>query len=561
MLRIGGPDLVILVAYLVAIVSFGLWVGIRQRRRAAAEGGYFLAGRTLGWAPVGLALFSTNISTVHLVSLAEQGYVNGLAFGNFEWMAAFTLIALALFFVPFYLQTRVATLPDFLERRYGRPCRDYLAVVSIISAVFIHIGFSLYAGAVVLHALFGINVWVSVVTLTILTGVYTLVGGLMAVVFTESVETVVLLLGAVCITIFAFLKAGGVGEAMGMIAAAGEKFPSATMSMLRPHGDPSGIPWYGFLLGYPVIGLWYWCADQTIVQRVLGAKSENDARVGALFAGFIKILPVFVFVLPGLVYLGLTKDAPVADTKAVYAHMIQELLPVGVRGVVAAALVAALMSTISGALNSIATLFSYDLYRRFRPEASERRTVLVGRVATLIAVVIAIAWTPFVAQFKTIFDGISALICFIAPPITTVFVWGVFWKPASARGALVTLWSGFAVCSACFILFYAPAEWAAWLAAVAPGPGGAWGRCLAWYAATVPISYMLATFLLFLVCSGILVVASRLRPDAPDAPGRQLVWGNALDAFRRPAWPGLGNYRLLSVLLVAAMLLLYAVFH
>lgn len=509
----------------------------------------------------GLALFSTNISTVHLVSLAEQGYVNGLAYGNFEWMAAFTLIALAIFFVPFYLQAGVTTLPDFLEQRYGRPCRDYLAVVSILSAVFIHIGFSLYAGAVVLNALLGLNVWVSVVTLTVLTGLYTLVGGLMAVVFTEALETVALLLGAVCITVFAFLKAGGIAAAMDLIAAAGERFPAARLSMLRPHGDPSGIPWYGFVLGYPVIGLWYWCADQTIVQRVLGARSENDARVGALFAGFIKILPVFLFVLPGLAYLGLAQEAPIADTKSVYAHMIQGLLPVGLRGVVAAALVAALMSTISGALNSIATLVSCDLYRRLRPDASERRAVRVGRIATFAAALAAIAWTPLVAQFKTIFDGIAALICFVAPPITTVFLWGVFWKPASARGALATLWGGFVLCGLCFVLFYAPAEWAHWLATLAPGIGGAWARCLAWYAATAPIPYMVAAFLLFVVCSALLVVALRIWPDPPDAPGRRLVWDRPLDAFRRPAWPGLSNYRRLSALLIALMVALDAVFR
>ena len=387
---INSLDLAIIVIYLVGIVTIGCWAGFRQRRGSEGHG-YFLAGRTLTWPVIGLALFSTNISTVHLVSLAEEGYKNGLAYGNFEWMAAFTLIMLSLFFAPFYLRARVATLPDFLEKRYSRPCRDWLAFVSIISAIFIHIGFSLYAGAVVLEGMFGVKIMTSIIIISILTGLYTIIGGLLAVVLTESIQTVVLILGAVCVTVIGLYHVGGWS---GLV----DSVEPVKLTMLRSATDSSNLPWYSVFLGYPIIGLWYWCADQTIVQRVLGAKDENHARVGPLFAGFIKILPVFIFVLPGLICLGLINQGKLPDSlehsKHTYAFMISHLLPVGLKGVVAAALLAALMSTVSGALNSIATLFSYDIYKRWRPQTSDRTLVIVGRVVTFIAMIAAIVWSP-----------------------------------------------------------------------------------------------------------------------------------------------------------------------
>jgi len=269
---------------------------------------------------------------------------------------------------PFYLRAKVATLPDFLEKRYSRPCRDWLALLSIISAVFIHIGFSLYAGAVVLEGMFGINIMTSIISVAVLTGLYTIIGGLLAVVLTESIQTIVLVLGAVCVTVLGLWNAGGWSEFVASVE-------PVKMTILRSSSDASGLPWYSVFLGYPIIGIWYWCADQTIVQRVLGAKDANHARVGPLFAGFIKILPVFIFVLPGLICLGLINQGKLPDTlehpRNTYSFMINHLLPVGLKGVVAAALLAALMSTVSGALNSIATLFSYDIYKRWRPQTSD----------------------------------------------------------------------------------------------------------------------------------------------------------------------------------------------
>src|SRR6187397_2088558 len=328
------------------MVAIGLWAGTRKTKTAeSASGEYFLAGKTLRWPMIGLALFATNISCLHLVSLAQSGFDSGLLNGNFEWMASFTLILLALFFVPFYLKSKVATLPDFLEKRYNRACRDWLAIISVVSAIIIHIAFSFLAGGIVLKTLFGVNMYVSVIVIAVLTGVYTIIGGLRAVVITESIQTIVLLTGAVIITVICFQKVGGWDS---LTATLQQTNSLDKLSMLRGSGDESGMPWYAVFLGYPVLGIWYWCADQTIVQRVLGAKDENHARGGALFCGFIKILPVFIFVLPGLLAYVLAQKGmfdissvhtldesgkTITETKGVYTLMITQLVPTGLVGV------------------------------------------------------------------------------------------------------------------------------------------------------------------------------------------------------------------------------------
>jgi SSS family solute:Na+ symporter len=444
--------------------------------------------------------------------------------------------------------------------------------------------------------MFGIDLNVSIIGVAVLTGLYTIVGGLLAVVITESIQTVILLAGAFCITGFGLYYAGGWHG----LAASVEP---VKLTLLRSPDDPAGLPWYSVFLGYPVIGLWYWCADQTIVQRVLGARDEYNARVGPLFTGFIKILPVFIFVMPGTIALALVnqgnlKPLPlkVTDTmpasalpavqqkvydavaahgrnvdanvtieqvaagtglsvaevtgaarqlekgklirtrsEDVYAHMIVNLLPTGIVGIVAAALLAALMSTVSGALNSIATLFCYDIYKQLRPDVPDRLLVLLGRIVTFIAMVAAIIWSPFVGHYESIYQGICAIICYIAPPITAVFVWGVFWRRASASGALWTLVIGSAMGAVIFALDWNK-KWTGW-----------------------DIPFMMATFYLFCACTVVLFVVSILRPDPPSAVKDALCWGNPLKALRGP-WRGLGDFRLLAGILFVVMVALYVKF-
>ncbi|RYY53718.1 MAG: sodium:solute symporter [Chitinophagaceae bacterium] len=549
---IATTDIVITITYILLILLIGLWAGIRHRRGSgkgeASE--YFLAGKSLKWPAIGLALFATNISTVHLVSLAQSGFDSGLLNGNFEWMAAFTLILLALFFAPFYIRSGVSTLPDFLEKRYDRSCRDWLTIISLASAVIIHIAFSMLAGGIVLKTLFNVDMYTSVIIISLVTAVYTVIGGLRAVVITESIQTVVLVAGALIISYAAFHKIGGWQPMVDVLQREGQM---EKLSMLRPSGDESGMPWYAVFLGYPILGIWYWCADQTIVQRVLGAKDINHARTGVLFCGFIKILPVFIFVLPGLMAFALYKTGgldlslltgkdtagnTVVHSKGIYTLMITQLLPSGLVGLLVAALLSGLMSQISGALNSISTMISYDVYKRSRPAATDKQLVLAGKISAVIALVFSLLLLPLLDRYESIFNGLNDIIAHIAPPITCVFVLGVAWGRASAISARYTLWIG----SALGVIVYTINK------LIPANPLG-------------QVPFMMMAFYLFCVCV-LLQVSLSLRYPAPRAAeGEVYYWRNLLEPLRIQGWKGIGNYRVLSVLLLVCMGLLFYYFR
>jgi len=544
------PDIIISALYILGIVAVGLWAGIRRKKQESSSNDYFLAGKSLRWPMIGLALFATNISCLHLVSLAQSGFDTGLLSGNFEWMAAFTLILLALFFVPFYIRSGVSTLPDFLERRYNRACRDWLTFVSILSAIIIHIAFSLLTGGIVLETLFGIDMYTSVTVIALVTAVYTIIGGLRAVVVTESIQTVVLVAGAIVITIACFTKMGGWDA---MVATLQETQHMEKLSMLRPHGDAGGLPWYAVFLGYPVLGIWYWCADQTIVQRVLGAKDVNQARAGALFCGFIKVLPVFIFIVPGLLAYTLaqkglldihtlqTTDAAgntITNSKSIYTLMITQLVPTGLSGIIVAALLSGLMSQVSGALNSISTLVSFDLYKRFRPDADERHLVRMGRIAAGIALVFSIFLLPLLNSYGSIFNGINDIIAHIAPPITCVFVLGVFWKRASAKAAQITLLAGSILGALVYVM-----------------------NKLYPHTSMAAVPFMMIAFYLFAVCLVMQGVLSYIYPVRHTAESAALYWKSPMEPLRDEGWSGWGNYKMLSGVLLAVMTVLYFIFR
>jgi len=613
-------DLVIIVLYLAGIVGAGVWVGLRKRKGGEA-GSYFLAGNTLSWSSIGLALFATNISCLHLVSLAQAGYDSGLLMGNFEWMAAFMLIGLSLFFVPFYMRAKVSTLPDFLEKRYGSECRDWLAGLSMLTAIIFNIAFPLSTGWLVLHGVFGIDKWVCIITLTTLTAIYTVLGGLSAVVLTETIQAVILLTGSIIITALAYTKAGGWHGMTEQLHASGE---TMKLSMLRSPTDEPGLPWYAILLGYPALGIWYWCADQTIVQRVLGAKDENHARTGPLFCGLIKVFPVFVFILPGLLFLtmiqngkldgvaqlrvrseqtvavgkqfqlelsgkslggrieklsftdgqpplDLTKElandgkpltlmtgldakklilpanVTVMSSKETYGLMIKNLMPVGLFGVMAAALMAALMGNLASASNSIATLFSYDLWRRFRPQTPEHRLVLIGRLASLAAFLLGIGLVPLLDNYKSIFAGINDIIAHIAPPVSCVFAVGVFWPRASAFSAKWTMWIG----SLTGALVFAAKTLHVWKP-VAFG----------WITSFIYLTpFMLMAFYLLCFCIVLQISLTLLRPKLAAEDPQKLYWPHPFDALKSPGWPGMANYKFLAAMVFIAMCVLYYIFR
>ncbi|RZK58691.1 MAG: sodium:solute symporter [Pedobacter sp.] len=542
-------DIVITIGYIIFIVTIGLWAGTRKKKvEQTSSNDYFLAGKTLRWPMIGLALFATNISCLHLVSLAQSGFDSGLLNGNFEWMAAFTLILLAVFFIPFYIRSGVTTLPDFLERRYNRACRDWLAFISIISAVIIHIAFSFLAGGIVLETLFGINMYTSIIAIAALTGLYTIIGGLRAVVVTETIQSVVLIAGAIIITIFSWNKLGGWENLTTVLQ---QQNSMDKLSMIRPIGDESGMSWISIFLGYPILGIWYWCADQTIVQRALGAKNEDQAKAGVLFCGFIKILPVFIFVLPGLFAYALYKsnlmdlsslqtvvDGKTAlNTKGIYTLMITQLLPSGLIGILVAALLSGLMSQIAGALNSIATLSSYDLYKRFKPEASDKKLVSVGRWSAGIALLVSICLLPLLNQYTSLFEGLNDIIAHIAPPITCVFLLGVFWKKASGKAAQYTLWLGSILGVVVFVINKL-------------NPDTLIGK----------IPFMMMAFYLFVACVIIQVSCSYIYPVVHTEQSKKLYWNSFWEPLQVKGWTGIGNYKFLSALLLTIMVVLYCYF-
>jgi SSS family solute:Na+ symporter len=560
---VSGLDWTIIALYLLAVVGLGVVAGfLRPKGESGGEGGhYFLAGNTLGWPVIGLAMFAANISTVHLVSLAETAYKFGLVFGNFEWMAGFTLILLSLFFAPLYLRSKVATLPDFLERRFNRPCRDVLSVVSLFSAIVIHMGVALYTAAWVLRGILGLApgatilgldaLMVFIILLGLLTGVYTMLGGLLAVVWTESAQTVLLLLGAVVITVVGYLKVGGwtalartlASHPHPLAAVAGSKVDWGTGNFLhlaRAAGDPSGLAWYSVLLGYPVLGIWYWCCDQTIVQRVLAAKDEKHARLGPLFCAFLKIWPVFFFVLPGVICVALVQQkafggaAPqtAADT---YTFLLTHLLPVGLKGLVAAAMLAAAMQTCSAALNSTATLVAYDLFKRHKPTLRDHQLVTIGKLTTVLGTILAVVASPLFGHYTTIFEGINKLISYVAPPITTVFLLGVFWKRASGKSAFLTLIAGMALG---LVTFYLD-----------------WNHLYRG-------DFMLTAFLLLVACLVIMIATTFMFPETLKPEAGPLIWEDWREPLRGQAGGrGLANYRLATGLVLVVFAVLYIVFR
>ena len=536
-------DLIVIVAYLLGILFVGLW-SVRKVEQQTTES-YFLANRNLKWPVVGAALFASNISTIHLVGLAESGFGIGMAVGNFEWMAAFTILLLALIFVPIYFRSRITTLPEFMERRYSPAARTTLAFMFIMSAMLIHIGISLYAGAAVFEQFFGIPPLASIAAISIITVIYTAVGGLRAVVVTETIQTVILLTGAVIITAIALTKLPGVG--INSYADLVEATKPNQLSMIHVPGeegfDRESI-WYGFVLGFPILGLWYWCTDQTIVQRVLGAETLRDAQHGALFASLLKILPPFFMVLPGVLAYVLFKDI-IAEPKDALPTLITELLPTGLIGIMAAALLAALMSTIAAALNSTGTLVAVDIAKQIRPGISEALQVRIGRISSVVVMTLAIAWSTQGGRFGSIFEAINKMPAqFIAPPIATVLVWGVFWRRGTAQAGTFTLLFGFL---AGFVVFLFDMGF--------PLLGGV--QYISDPVQGLGIPFLMQAWWYFCILSVVYVVISLMTPPPRPEQVEGLTWESPLAFLRQSEIKGLGDPRLLAGLILGFLMLMY----
>ena len=446
-------DWIIIAIYFLIIVGIVWW----SSRKQDTTTDYFLAGRDVGWFAVGTSLFASNIGSEHIVGLAGSGANNGMAQAHWE-LHAWIMILLAWFFVPFYYRANIFTTPEFLEKRFDGRARWVLSIVSLVAYVFTKVSVTVYAGALVFETLlpdtFGSPenaFWVGAFTTVILTGIYTVLGGLRAVVYTEVLQTGLLLLGSLFITIFGLSALGGWGELREIAATQSEQF-----ALWRPNSDPN-FPWLGVMIASPIVGIWYWCTDQYIVQRTLSAKSLADARRGAIWGGFLKVWPIFIFLVPGMIGYALYEkgllDIPLGPDgeeiagDMVFPTLVAELLPVGLRGLVVGSLLSALMSSLASLFNSCATLFTVDIYSRLRPGRPERELVRVGRLATGVVVIFGLMWIPIM---KTISEGNAGLYdylqnvqSFLAPPITAVFLLGIFNKRINATGAFWGLIIGF----------------------------------------------------------------------------------------------------------------------
>jgi len=478
--RMETLDWIVIVAYFLLLAWLTVWA-VRKSKETADD--YFLAGRNLGWIIVGASIFASNIGSEHLVGLAGSGATSGVALAHYE-LHAWCLLVLGWVLVPFYIRSKVYTMPEFLERRFSPAARWVLSLISLVAYVLTKLAVGIFAGGVVFGTLMPElqitiagatynSFWVGSVLIVLLTGLYTVIGGMRAVAYTEAVQTGILIVGSLLLTAFGLEKIGG-------WSAFRAALPSDMFNLWKPL-IPAGVegtwapvkeagrmawyfntnyPWLGMLFCAPIIGLWYWCTDQYIVQRTLGAPSEREARRGTIFAAFLKLLPVFIFIIPGMLALALarTGKAPGLETmvdasgqviphvaQAAFPLMVQSVMPVGLRGMVVAGLLAALMSSLAGAFNACSTLFTMDFYQQMRPRATQQQLVWIGRLATGAMVLVALLWIPVIQGAKGLYEYLQGVQGYLAPPIFAVFFLGVFFKRLNAKGCLSALLVGFAL--------------------------------------------------------------------------------------------------------------------
>jgi len=442
-------DWIVLLLFCLGLIGVIVWV-VKQKAETSAD--YFLAGRDATWLAIGASIFASNIGSEHLVGLAGAGASSGMAMAHWE-MHAWLILILGWVFVPFYSRSKVFTMPEFLEKRYNRGARSFLSIISLVSYILTKVAVTVYAGGVVFKQVFGIEsmfgidfFWISAIGLVILTGIYTVLGGMKAVLWTSVLQTPVLLLGSIAVLVIGLIKVGGWSEVMEICRAVPVNADGDTMvNLIRSHNDPD-FPWTGVILGSAIIGFWYWCTDQYIVQRVLSAKNQKEARRGTIFAGYLKLTPVFIFLIPGMIAYALNQKGIIhlPDSDSAFAVLVKELLPVGFKGLVVGGLLAALMSSLASLFNSSATLFTVDFYKHFRPDANEKELVRVGRIATATVVVLGILWIPVMKGLgKVLYAYLQDVQSLLAPGIAAAFLLGVASKKTTPKAGFIGLIAGF----------------------------------------------------------------------------------------------------------------------
>lgn len=537
-------DISIMLVYLVFIIGYGLYKGKRETSED-----YFLAGRNMTWPIVGISLFAANISSNTLIGLTSDAFNKGIAVYNYEWMAAVVLVFFAAFFLPFYLRTKVYTMPEFLERRFDQRSRYYFSFITVVGNIIMDTASGLFAGTLIFQLLFPETPpWVIVTMLAVATAIYTIPGGLSSVVHTEVIQAILLIIGSMVITYMALDKAGGWDNVMLAL----EKYhasgylpnsPDDMMSLIQPIDD-NNVPWLGLITGVFLLGFYFWANNQFMVQRVLSARDLNHGRWGALFAGFLKLPVIFIMVLPGTMavafYAETQINIPLPDgticenlidcPNYTYPMLMLDLLPPGLTGLVLAGLLAAMGSSISATFNSASTLITMDFVNQLRPGLTSKQLVRVGQITTVILVILAAAWTPIIASFKNLWEYLQTILSYIAPPVVAVFIIGLFWKRANSHGAIAAFAIGF-VLAALLVM----------------------NSIFAWIPSISNIHFLYTTGILFVICAATIFIVSLATSPPPEDKVEGMTWTRKIydaETIELRGIPWYQNYRILSIILL-----------
>ena len=435
-----GFDWIVLAIYFLALVAVAVWVVIQKNNNTED---YFLAGRNVGWFVIGASIFASNIGSEHVVGLAGTGFESGTPMAHYE-LHAWIVLLLGWLFLPFYIRSGAFTMPEFLEKRFDSRSRWFLSLFSLVAYVLTKVSVTIYAGGIVVSELLGIPFWYGAIGIVIFTGIYTVIGGMKAVIYTETLQTIVLILGAVIITYLGLHEVGGWSQLRETVTAVSPDH----FNMWRPMSDPQ-FPWTGLLIGGTIVGIWYWCTDQYIVQRTLAANNIKIGRRGAIFGAYLKLLPILIFLLPGIIAYALSIQNPdiffVEKADRAFPMLVKTLLPVGLKGLVAGGLMAALMSSLASVFNSCSTIFTIDIYKKLHPDKSEKSLLQIGKIATGFIVVLGIIWIPIMEKIGggVMYQYLQNVQSYIAPPVTAVFLLGIIWKRVNSTAAITTLLAGF----------------------------------------------------------------------------------------------------------------------
>ena len=434
-----GLDWIVLGIYFLALILVAVWVVLQKNKNTED---YFLAGRNVGWFVIGASIFASNIGSEHVVGLAGTGFESGAPMAHYE-LHAWIVLLLGWLFLPFYIRSGAFTMPEFLEKRFDSKSRWFLSLFSLVAYVLTKVSVTIYAGGIVVSELLGIPFWYGAIGVVVFTGIYTVIGGMKAVIYTETLQAIILILGSIIITYLGLQEVGGWVELRNTVVAASPDH----FNMWRPMSDPD-FPWTGLLFGGTIVGVWYWCTDQYIVQRTLAANNIKIGRRGAIFGAYLKLLPIFIFLIPGIIAFALSIQNPevfsVEKADRAFPMLVKTLLPVGLKGLVAGGLMAALMSSLASVFNSCSTIFTIDIYKKLKPNESEKKLLNIGKLATTVIVILGIIWIPIMEKIGggVMYQYLQNVQSYIAPPVAAVFILGILWKRVNSKAAITTLMAG-----------------------------------------------------------------------------------------------------------------------